>query len=298
MEQWRWWLRATRPKTLVLSLLPTATGIAWAWQDGAFSLWRAAVTLLCALLLQVLANYVNELGDYYRGADTPERVGPPRAVALGMISPEAMRRAAGAISVLVLGMGLVLVAHVGWWLLAVGLVALALAWLYTVGARPLAYIGLGELAAVVFFGIVPTAGAYAIMRDGSVSTKAVTSGIAFGAFAAAVLAINNIRDYRLDRQAGKRTLAVRFGTHAATRLVHILLAIPYVIALALSIQHPLVGSTVVTLPIAWNIARELPRTRDHGYNVLLGRTLMLATLYGILLAIAIVLRPSIPTPSG
>ncbi|GIV54893.1 MAG: 1,4-dihydroxy-2-naphthoate octaprenyltransferase [Candidatus Kapaibacterium sp.] len=290
MKQWRWWVQASRPKTLVLSFFPTACGIAWAWHDGVVIPVRAGITLVCAVLLQVLANYVNELGDYVRGADTPDRLGPPRAVAMGAISPSAMRRASLIVSAVVLALGLVLVAQVGWWLLAVGLAALLLAWLYTMGARPLAYLGLGELAAVVFFGLVPSAGAYAIERL-ALAAEPIISGLAFGAFAAAVLGINNVRDLQLDRQVGKHTLAVRLGKDAATRLLHLLLAIPYATALVLSIWYPAASSALVTLPFAWTIARDLQHADGKAYNQLLARTLLLTTLYGVLLIGAIVLRP-------
>ncbi len=282
MKQWRWWLAATRPKTLVLSFFPTASGIAWAWRDGAFELLPAVLTVVCAVMLQVLANYVNELGDYQRGADTADRIGPPRAVALGMISPNAMRRAALILSASVLALGLVLVAYSGWWLLWVGLAAIALAWLYTMGARPLAYVGLGDLVAMAYFGIIPSLGAYAIERQ-SVALEPFITGIAFGAFAAAVLGINNLRDLPQDMQVGKHTLAVRLGKHAATRLVQVFLCLPYGVALVLSLWYPAASSTLVTLPLAWSIVRQLPHAEGTAYNALLSRTALVAALYGTIL---------------
>jgi 1,4-dihydroxy-2-naphthoate octaprenyltransferase len=286
MTRVRWWLAATRPKTLVLSAFPTAAGIAWAAGEGSFDPARAVLTLVCAVLLQILANYVNELGDYERGADTPERLGPPRAVAAGAISPRAMRRAVIVLSAVILALGLVLVARVGWWLLVVGVSALALAWLYTSGWRPLAYIGLGEAVALVFFGPVPSLGAYAIERS-TVAAEPLASGIAFGALAAAVLGINNLRDIPLDRRAGKRTLAVRIGRRNATRLVQALLAVPYLVAAFQSIEHPAISSTLVTLPIAWSVAMELPRAEGRAYNRLLARTTLATAAYGSVLIVAI-----------
>ncbi|GIV55427.1 MAG: 1,4-dihydroxy-2-naphthoate octaprenyltransferase [Candidatus Kapaibacterium sp.] len=285
--RWLWWLRATRPRTLPLSVLPTAIGIAWAWRDGAFNCATACGTLLCAVLLQVLANYVNELGDYERGADTPDRIGPPRAVALGAISPAAMRKASLVLSAIILALGVWLVRQAGWWLLAVGLAALALAWLYTTGTRPLAYVGFGEAAALVFFGIVPAAGAYAIEHS-RLATEPILSGIAFGCFAAAVLGINNLRDVDRDRACGKRTLAVRLGTTRATTLVQFLLGVPYAVAIVLSSATAEAAATVATLPLVWRIGRELQSADGAQYTVLLERTVRAASLYGVLLGAAIV----------
>ncbi len=287
IANWRWWLWATRPRTLPLSFFPTAIGLVWAWRDGAFNCATAGGTLLCAVLLQVLANFVNELGDYERGADTPDRIGPPRAVALGAISPAAMRNASRVLSAIILALGLWLVTLVGWWLLAVGLVALALAWLYTTGTRPLAYVGFGEVAALVFFGIVPAAGAYAVEHS-RLAAEPILSGIAFGCFAAAVLGINNLRDVERDRACGKRTCAVRLGTTRATTLVQFLLGVPYAVAIVISSATAEAAATVATLPLAWRIGRELRRAHGVQYTVLLGRTVLTASLYGVLLGAAIV----------
>lgn len=277
-----------RPRTLPLSFFPTAIGLAWAWKDGAFDSAMASVTLLCAVLLQVLANYVNELGDYERGADTPDRIGPPRAVAVGAISPSAMRHASRALSALILALGLWLVTRTGWWLLVVGLVALALAWLYTTGTRPMAYVGLGEVAALAFFGIVPAEGAYAIMKS-RLAIEPFLSGVAFGCFAAAVLGVNNLRDIEHDRGCGKRTVAVRLGITSAIRLVQLFLGVPYAVTLVLSNTFAEATVTLATVPLVWRIGRDLRTARGSQYTVLLGRTILAASLYGVLLGAAIVI---------
>lgn len=287
MSSLRWWIRATRPRTLPLSAAPTIAGIAWAWHDGSIDVLRASITLLCAVLLQVLANFVNEIGDYQRGADTAARIGPPRAVAVGAISLRAMQRVAAALSLVIVALGLWLVSQVGMWLLAVGLVALALAWLYTTGPRPLAYVSLGDAAAVTFFGIVPSAGAYAI-ECGTLAAEPITSGIAFGAFAAAVLTINNLRDIDSDRAAGKRTVVVRLGKRCATRYAQLLLVVPYAVALVHAVSYPLISATLVSLPLEWRVLRQLPTAQGAEYNALLGRTTLATAAYCAVLAAAIV----------
>jgi 1,4-dihydroxy-2-naphthoate octaprenyltransferase len=285
---WHWWLRATRPRTLPLSVLPTAIGIAWAWRDGSCALDSALGTLLCAVLLQVIANYVNELGDFERGADAPTRVGPPRAVAIGAISPYAMRRAAVFLSALVIAVGIWLVSRSGWWLLAVGLAAVLFAWLYTTGKRPLAYVGLGEGAAFLFFGIIPSLGAYAIQSP-RVALEPLLSGIAFGSFAAAVLGINNLRDVEHDRACGKRTLAVKHGLNSATHLVQFLLAMPFAATVGLSIMLPEAAASLALIPFVWRIGSELRSAYGHPFTVLLVRTVLAASLYGVLLLLAIII---------
>lgn len=288
IPRWRWWVRAMRPATLPLSALPTLIGIAWAKRAGAFDPGTALLTILCAVALQVVANYVNEVGDYRRGADVPAaRQGPPRAVAVGAISPQAMVYAAVILSLVVLMMGLVLVFRTGWWLLALGLGVLGLAWLYTSGPRPLAYMGGGEVAAFVLFGIVPCTGAYAVQRA-ALSVEPIVSGVAFGAFAAAVLGINNLRDRVHDSTCGKRTLAVRWGHARATHLVQWLLSLPYLVLVGLGIAYPVTSAALVSLPLAWSVARDLPLATPPRYNRLLQRTVLTATVYGLVLFAAIV----------
>ncbi|MCX7930459.1 MAG: 1,4-dihydroxy-2-naphthoate octaprenyltransferase [Chlorobi bacterium] len=288
MTQLQWWFRAMRPATLVLSIAPTAVGFAWAWRHAQQLDWFSAVlTLMCAVSLQIIANGVNELGDYRRGADTPERFGPVRAIAVGAIAPRAMQRAVVVLSAMVLTLGLVLVARVGWWLLVVGVSALVLAWLYTSGSRPLAYIGLGEVVALVFFGPVPALGAYAIAHS-TVAIEPLLSGIAFGALAAAVLGINNLRDINVDRAAGKYTLAVQFGRHRATRLVQLLLLLPLAIVAVMSIQYVTVSVAIVVMPILWSIARQLQHAHGRQYNGLLVRTALATGMFAVLLIAGII----------
>ena len=62
----------------------------------------------------------------------------------------------------------------------------------------------------VFFGLVAVVGT-AYLSLGHVTALAVVAAIPVGLLATALLVVNNLRDINTDREAGKRTLAVRLG---------------------------------------------------------------------------------------
>src|SRR3712207_2193833 len=78
---------AARPKTLPAAVAPVIGGTALAAADGRFALGAAAACFAVALLLQIAANFANDVFDYRRGADTSERLGPTRVTQSGLIAP-------------------------------------------------------------------------------------------------------------------------------------------------------------------------------------------------------------------
>jgi 1,4-dihydroxy-2-naphthoate octaprenyltransferase len=204
------WILAARPKTLGAAIAPVLVGSALAFYEGAF-LWPAALLcLLFALLIQVATNFANDYYDARKGADTPERIGPTRAVAAGLISPVAMKRATFAVLALAFLVGLGLVPYGGWWLVGVGVASIVCALAYTAGPLPLAYVGLGDLFVLVFFGLVAVGFTYYV-QAGSFTVDAWLAGAGCGLLATNILVVNNVRDRISDARAGKKTLAVRFG---------------------------------------------------------------------------------------
>jgi 1,4-dihydroxy-2-naphthoate octaprenyltransferase len=208
------WIAGARPRTLPAAVVPVAVGAGVAAGTGAsfgddVVWWRVAVALVVSLLLQIGVNYANDYSDGVRGTDD-SRVGPMRLVATGTASPGSVKRAALASFGLAAVAGLTLAATTSWWLIAVGLVAIAAAWGYTGGPKPYGYLGLGELFVFVFFGLVATAGTtYVAIED--VPGVTWPAAVAVGLIACALLVINNLRDIPTDAIAGKRTLAVRLG---------------------------------------------------------------------------------------
>ena len=272
------WVQAIRPRTLLLSVTPVVLGTGLALlETGRVDLSVFVATLATAIFLQIGANLHNDAADFRRGADGPGRLGPPRAVAQGWLDAGRVHRAATACFALAVVTGLFLVIRGGWPFLLLGGLAVAAGLAYTGGPRPLAYRALGEVFVFLFFGPVAVAGSY-VLQTGRLALDAIAQGAALGALAAAVLVVNNYRDLDSDRQAGKRTLAVRLGRAWTRRLYGFLLLVPFAIAIGQGLYPPL-----LLLPLAlWGIVLVWKRAPGTWLNDLLVRTAQLQAAYALL----------------
>jgi 1,4-dihydroxy-2-naphthoate polyprenyltransferase len=285
-----WWL-AMRPATLTASAAPVLVGTGAAWADGRFSLWPAIAALIGASLLQIGANFANDVFDFERGADTHDRLGPQRATQQGWISAEQMKRAMWLTFGVALLTGIYLTAVAGWPVMALGLASIAAAYLYTGGPRPYGYLGLGDLAVFVFFGFGAVAGTYYVQAH-SVSTMAWLAAIPIGALATAILVVNNLRDIETDARAGKHTLAVRLGDGTTRSYYLLLLAIAYLVPAFLwwrGLAQAWVMLPWLSLPLAFRLASRMRHERGLALNGCLVRTARLEVVFGLLFAIGLAL---------
>jgi 1,4-dihydroxy-2-naphthoate polyprenyltransferase len=277
------WVQGARPRTLVAAVCPVLVGTAAAAAEGPVVAWRALAALVVALALQVGVNYANDYSDGLRGADTPARLGPARLTAAGLAAPTAVRRAAGAAFAVAAVAGLALAVAVDLRLLLVGVAAIAAAVLYTGGPRPYGYAGFGELAVLVFFGVVATCGS-AYVQLGRVPGAAAVASVTVGLGAVAILLANNVRDIDGDRLAGKRTLAVRLGRPRARALFTAVVAAMFASVALLGLARPPVLVALAALPLAV-VPVRLVRTRADGPGLIaaLGATARLQLVLSLLL---------------
>jgi 1,4-dihydroxy-2-naphthoate polyprenyltransferase len=283
------WVGAARVRTLPAAVAPVVVGIACASVVGAVAWPAVAAALIAALLIQIGTNFANDVFDNDRGADTPDRKGPVRAVAAGLISSSSMRRAmviAFALATLVGGY-LALIA--GWPIIAIGVASIAAGVLYTGGPWPLGYHGLGDVFVWLFFGPVAVCGA-TYVACGRVTLLASELAISVGAIATAVLVVNNLRDRVTDARVGKRTLAVRWGRGVALveygGLLAIAHAVPVVIALT---GRPWVAIATLTAPLAWLRTKQLIAAEPGPrMNQLLAKTAQLLLAQSTLIAIGVI----------
>ncbi len=227
------WLAGARPRTLPAAVAPVLAGTGIALWEREAVWWKALLALAVALLLQVGVNYANDYSDGIRGTDA-DRVGPMRLVGSGAASPRAVKLAAFATLGAAGLVGLVLAATTAWWLVAVGAVAILAAWFYTGGARPYGYAGLGEVMVFVFFGLVATVGTTYVQTERFV-LGSLWAAIGVGALTCAILVANNLRDIPTDREAGKRTLAVRLGEDRTRHLYGLLLDLAAVVLVGVAL---------------------------------------------------------------
>ena len=242
------WVEGARPRTLPAAISPVLAGTgAAAYADGVVG-WKAALALVVALALQVAVNYANDYSDGIRGTDA-DRAGPLRLVGSGTASPGSVRAAAFGCFGIAAAAGLVLAATSGWWLLAVGAVAIAAAWFYTGGSRPYGYRGLGEVFVFAFFGLVAVCGT-TYVQVGSVTGPSVLAAVGTGALACAILVANNLRDIPTDEAAGKRTLAVLLGDSRSRALYVALQVVAFVLLVPLAAATPWTLLGLVAAPLA------------------------------------------------
>ena len=173
-------------------------------------LFSAIAALLGALLIQIGTNLSNDYFDFVKGADTEERLGPARATQAGWIRPEIILRSSLLVFAAAVIIGIFLVLRGGWPIVLIGIASVICGILYTGGPYPLAYLGLGEIFVVIFFGPVATLGTYYVQAL-EFSKEVFIAGLAPGLLSTALIAVNNLRDIPTDIKARKRTLAVRFG---------------------------------------------------------------------------------------
>ena len=282
------WIAAARLRTLTAAVVPVVVGTACAAAAGRVAWGPALAALGGALAIQIGTNFANDVFDAERGADGPDRVGPLRAVAAGLISAAAMKRAMIAAFGVAMLLGVYLVCVAGWPIVAIGIASILSGIAYTGGPWPLGYHGLGDVFVLVFFGFVAVCGT-AYVQLGAVPAVAVAAAVPVGALATAILVVNNIRDRATDERAGKRTLAVRLGRRAALVEYGALLAIAYAVPLVLAVGGrswawlPLLSAPLAVARLRAVIAADTGPV----FNRCLAATAQLLLVHGALLAIGL-----------
>lgn len=214
-------LLASRPKTLPAAIVPVWVGCVFAWEKtGMFSWTLAIATLGSAICIQIATNFFNDAIDDAKGADTEARLGPTRVTASGLLSRKTVYLMATLFLIAAAVFAWPLIATRGWIILAIGIPSLALAYGYTGGPFPLAYLGLGEVFVILFFGVIAVAGTVFVQTNQFIPAAAYL-GLTVGCLSAVLITINNLRDVEEDTQSNKRTLAVRLGFEKASNLLRI-----------------------------------------------------------------------------
>ncbi len=284
----RAWVTALRPKTLVIGVVAVGVGTSLAAHMGSMQAAPAAAALAGALLLQVASNFANDLFDFRKGADGPDRLGPTRVVAAGLLTEKQITVGLVLVLAAALAVGFYLASISSGVVLAIGIAGMVSAVAYTGGPYPLGYHGLGDVFVFLFFGLAAVAGTV-FVQTGTWEPVALAVGVPMGLLAAAVLTVNNIRDIETDANVGKRTLPVRLGRSGAAAYYGLLLAVPYGVVAALvaagELPRPALA-VLVSAPLAFKL-HGIVRTRRDGpaLNKALGMTAGLLTLFGTLLGV-------------
>ena len=103
MTKMQAWVGAARLRTLPLSISGILFGSFYAYYQNKWDAVLFTLAMATTLLLQILSNFANDLGDTLNGADNEDRVGPQRSVQSGVISIREMKFAVALFSILFFG---------------------------------------------------------------------------------------------------------------------------------------------------------------------------------------------------
>ena len=286
------WITAARPRTLTLSMTPVVVGTALAWAaDRKIDALAVLAALLASMFIQLGTNLHNDAADSERGGDGPDRVGPPRVTAAGLLSAASVKRGACACFAIAALLGLYLVFIGGWPILLLGVLSILSGWAYTGGPLPIAYTPLGELFVIAFFGVGAVCGTYWLCT-GDLDSAALAGGVALGLLAGAVLLVNNYRDVEADARVGRRTLAIVAGPQATNWIYAGLMLAPFALlpVIGWALPHGHVWPALAALPPAVVlIYRFMHEPPGRGFNRILVRTVQMQALFGLLLGLGLLL---------
>jgi len=277
------WILGARIKTLPAAIAPVIAGTSLADQ---IKVINALLALIVSLSLQIAVNYANDFSDGVRGTDT-NRVGPTRLVASNLATAGSVKNASFISFFVAIIAGTLLAFNTSIWLIAVGLISILAAWGYTGGKKPYGYLGFGEVAVFIFFGIVATVGSYYVQVE-QISSSALLLSIPMGSLSCAILVINNLRDLNQDKLVSKRTLAVKLGD-ANTRIFYLLLLVlAQVSAAAAASINNYALLTLLWLPLTYSAANQvLKGASGKELITILGKTSRLQFLLALTLAISL-----------
>ena len=201
-----------RLRTLPVSIAGVIAGTGCAIMVGSFKAIPALLCLAFAVLAQIAANFGNEYYDFKNGIDKKGRAGFRRGVTEGEITPKAMKAATFITLGLAAAVGCAMLIYGPWWLIIAGLLIMCFALAYSAGPYPLSHHGLGDIAVIIFFGLVPVVLTWYLQTSSWIAAGPVVAvSLAIGLLAANVLVVNNYRDMEDDAAVGKRTTVVIFG---------------------------------------------------------------------------------------
>ncbi len=289
-KTFKYWLEATRPKTLPASIVPVAVGSAAAYYYGHFEWYLSIIAIVCAVLIQIITNFLNEVYDFHRGADTEKRTGPLRIVAAGIVSPRRMLIVSLVLIVITFLLGLILVQRAGLPILIVGLLSLLFAYAYTGGPYPLAYNGLGDIFVLIFFGIIAVCGTFYVQTLHLPYFVFMVS-LPPGFLSMNILGVNNIRDILTDKPVGKITLAVKLGRKGSSILYLIINILAFFIPLILFflLNSYWMMLPLLVFPYSLIISKQVFILQGKELNKLLAATSKILFLHGTLTIVGFIL---------
>lgn len=283
------WFYAIRPYSFFVSMATVVMSAAIAFNEGYIQWLPAILCLVFAVMAQITSNLVNDYADFKTGSDNENSMGKDRKLVTGEITPKQMLIAITISAILCLLVGLPLIFWGGWILLPIGLLIIAAAFCYSLGPLPLSYKALGDVAVILFFGIIPVTFTYFILTK-KITLEIVTAGFAMGLVVDELLIVNNVRDVDEDKLHNKITTAVLFGKEF---MMKVFLFNP-LIACALGFyflrkvcDYKVWAIAIIPMIIySINLYRKLRKYEGEQLNALLGKASFEAIIFAAIVVVA------------
>jgi 1,4-dihydroxy-2-naphthoate octaprenyltransferase len=287
-----WW-RLTRPHTLTASFVPVFIGSAMAAYEGAFHFPLFFAMLTASMLIQAATNMFNEYYDYVRGLDTTESVGIGGTIVRDGVKPKVVRNLAFAAYGAAMLLGVYICSSSSWWIALIGLVCMAVGYLYTGGPLPISSTPLGELFSGFFMGpVIILITCY--IQTGSVTMANLYISLSVGILIGAINMANNIRDLEGDKEHGRKTLPILLGRPRAVALLSAMFAAAFLWIALLVIQQivtPWALLVLLSVPKAVQAAKQFRgKTKPLEMMPAMKATAQLNTLFGLLLTIGLIIE--------
>ena len=283
----RQWIEAMRLRTLPVSIAGVIAGTGCAVLNGSFRAIPALLCLTFAILAQIAANFGNEYYDFKNGIDKKGRAGFRRGVTEGEITPKAMKTATFLTLGIAAAVGCVMLVYGPWWLIIAGILIMCFALAYSAGPYPLSHHGLGDIAVIIFFGIVPVVLTWYLQTSSWESADLVIeTSLCIGLLAANVLVVNNYRDMEDDAAVGKRTTVVIFGRKVMgiAYLLSGFIGMAVMTPVWLSMPVYVMAVPVIYLALHIRTWHDLRRSTGSAINPILGKTAMNLLIFALLFA--------------
>ena len=223
-----------RPHTLTAAIVPVLVGTATAkifllGSEDHIKISLLLAMLLACLLIQAATNMFNEYYDFKKGLDDHTSVGIGGAIVRNGMSPKLVMNLAIAFYIIAALLGIYLAVQSSFWILPIGLVCMAIGYLYTGGPMPISWTPFGELFSGVFMGGIIILLAFFI-QTGNLQTLVVWISVPIIITIGLINMANNIRDRVKDKESGRLTLPIVLGKANSIRF----LALMYIVVMRLS----------------------------------------------------------------
>jgi 1,4-dihydroxy-2-naphthoate polyprenyltransferase len=286
-----WW-QMIRPHTLTAAFVPVILGtvLALGYETINFAIFFAM--LVASLLIQAATNMFNEYYDFKRGLDNEHSVGIGGTIVRDGIKPKTVLQLAFSFYGIALILGIYICVSTSWWLALIGLVCMAVGYLYTGGPYPISYTPFGEFFSGLFMGMFIILIAFFI-QTGTVTTESILVSIPILVLVSGINLSNNIRDREGDKENGRKTLAVLLGKKNAVALLAGMFAFSYLWIFALIVSDI---APIWTVFVLLSLAKPLKAIKIFNAGTLpiqmapaMKATAQTNTIFGFLLTIGLLL---------